>query len=137
MTTASAPTTNPAPAECAAAPPAPLLVHGGGSVERYYAQHFQGAVFPLSAGLLLYGWRALIVTAIVVGTAAATTFVWQRVGRRGRDISMSHATWLALLLALALPPHLASLAGAHSARAAFWLLPAAGMLIVIVLWVLR
>jgi Na+-transporting NADH:ubiquinone oxidoreductase subunit NqrB len=50
---------------------------------------------------------------------------------------MAHATWLALLLALALPPHLGTLAGAHSPRAAFWLLPAAGMLIAIALWVLR
>ena len=37
---------------------AAALVHSGGNLEHYYAQHFQGAVFPLAAGLLFYGWRA-------------------------------------------------------------------------------
>jgi Na+-translocating ferredoxin:NAD+ oxidoreductase RnfD subunit len=113
------------------------IVHSGGTVERYYAQHFQGAVFPLAAGLLLYGWRSLIVVAVVMASAAAAAAVWRRVGRRGRDLAPSHAAWLALLLSLTLPAHLGSLQGMPGARASFWLLPAAGVLLVIVLWLLR
>ncbi len=113
------------------------LVHGGGSIRRYCAQQFQGAVFPLAAGVLLYGWRALVVAIVVVGSTAGATLVWKQLGRRGRDLSLSHACWLALLLALALPAHLASFAGIQTLEAPFWILPAAGVLLAIVLWILR
>jgi Na+-translocating ferredoxin:NAD+ oxidoreductase RnfD subunit len=117
--------------------PHPLPVHSGATAERYFAQHVQGAVFPLAAGLLLYGWRALIVVGVVMGSAIAAAGVWRRVGRRGRDLSTPHAAYLALLLALTLPAHLGSLANLSSGRSAFWLLPAAGVLLVIILWLLR
>lgn len=120
-----------------AAPPSPALVHGGGNVERYYAQHFQGAVFPLAAGLLLYGWRAILVTCLVVGSTLAAAVVWRQIGRRGRDLSLSHAGLLALLLALTLPAHIGSVRGIHSHAAAFWIMPAAGVLLAMVLWLLR
>ena len=113
------------------------LVHGGGTVERYYGHHFRAAIFPLAAGLLLYGWRVLVVASIVIGVAAGATAVWQKIGRRGRDLSVAHGAWLGLLLTLMLPVHLGSLRGIQSHHAAFWLLPAAGTLLAIVLWLLR
>jgi Na+-translocating ferredoxin:NAD+ oxidoreductase RnfD subunit len=113
-----------------------VLVHSGGNLEHYYAQHFQGAVFPLAAGLLFYGWRALVAVALVLGAAAAAGAVWHRVGRRGRDMTMLHAMWMALTLALMLPPHLATFAHA-SMSAGVWLLPAAGILLTVMLWLLR
>ena len=120
-----------------AAPQPPVVVHSGATVERYVTQHFQGAVFPLAAGLLLYGWRAMIVVAVVVASTAGATLVWRQVGRRGRDLSVGHAAWLALLLALTLPAHLGTRADLPAARATFWLLPAAGLLLAGVLWLLR
>jgi Na+-translocating ferredoxin:NAD+ oxidoreductase RnfD subunit len=146
MTSATAPGTGDTPGERAAgagaprrglAPAPPTLVHSGSSVERYFVQHFQGAVFPLAAGLLLYGWRALLVCAVVIGSTTAAAKVWSRIGRRGRDLAPGHAAWLGLLLALTLPAHLGSLRGIFSHHAAFWLLPAAGVMLAIVLWVLR
>src|SRR4051794_35247746 len=74
------------------------IVHSGGNLELYYAQHFQGAVFPLSAGLLFYGWRAAFALLLVLIPAAVAGAVWHRVGRRGRDMTMLHAMWMALLL---------------------------------------
>lgn len=135
MTTAAAAEAPPSPARPTA--PQPTLVHSGANVDRYYAQHFQGAVFPVAAGLLLYGWRALVVIAVVVASAAAATLVWRQVGRRGRDLSVPHTMWLALVLALMLPAHLATRADLASLRGAFWLLPAAGVLLSAVLWLLR
>ena len=117
--------------------PAPSLVHGGWSRRRYFAQHFQGAVFPMAAGMLIYGWRALLVIAVVVGSTLLATLAWRQIGRRGRDLSLSHAAWMALLLALTLPAPLGAARGIHSHAASFWLLPAAGALLAIVLWALR
>lgn len=116
---------------------ASTLVHSGATVERYYTEHFRGAVFPIAAGLLLYGWRALLVIAVVVATTAATTRVMRQVGRRGRDLSVAHAAWLGTLFALMLPAHLGTLRGLPYPDAPFWLLPAAGMLLAVVLWVTR
>src|SRR4051812_29590170 len=112
------------------------LVHSGGNLEHYYAQHFQGAVFPLAAGLLFYGWRALFTVVLVLGAAAIAGAVWHRVGRRGRDMTMLHAMWMALLLAMMLPPHLATLSHA-SIGSGVWLLPAAGILLTVILWLVR
>src|SRR5688572_27794201 len=111
MTTATAsdrPSLRPPP------PPAPMLVHSGGTVDRYYTHHFRGAFIPLMAGLLLYGWRAIIVVGVVVGSTVAATLIWKRIGRRGRDIGLGHACWLALLMAATLPAQLGTFKGIHS-----------------------
>src|SRR5688572_11062827 len=135
-TAAAAEATDPAP-HAQSGSRRPTLVHSGATVERYYTEHFQGAVFPMAAGLLLYGWRSIVVMAVVLGTTLATTRVMRQVGRRGRDLSIPHAAWLALLLALALPAHLGTLRGLPWPAASFWLLPAAGVLLGLVLWVTR
>src|SRR5205823_5976485 len=96
------------------------------------------ACFPLVAGVLLYGWRAAGSIAIVLVTSALAILVWQRIGARGGQVRYSHSLWLALLLGLTLPPHL--LTDTFHTRAdqtiATWpLLPAAGLIIVPLIWV--
>jgi Na+-translocating ferredoxin:NAD+ oxidoreductase RnfD subunit len=112
------------------------LVHSGGNLEHYYAQHFQGAVFPLAAGLLFYGWRALLTVVIVLVSAAVAGRIWHCMGRRGRDMTMLHTMWVALVLAMMLPPHLFSFTHL-SISSPVWLLPAAGALLGVILWLVR
>jgi Na+-translocating ferredoxin:NAD+ oxidoreductase RnfD subunit len=112
------------------------LVHSGGNLEHYYAQHFQAAVFPLAAGLLFYGWRALLTVAAVLVSAAVAGRIWHCIGRRGRDMTMLHTMWVALLLAMMLPPHLFSFAHLSISTSA-WLMPAAGVLLGVILWLVR
>ncbi len=108
-------------------------VHGRIDVSRFYSLHFLGAVFPMCAALLLYGWRALVVMASVCVTVTAAVAVWRRIGSRGWQLNYSHALWSAMLLSLMLPANLATLAPRDGV--AVWpLLPAAGVLLVIFLW---
>jgi Na+-translocating ferredoxin:NAD+ oxidoreductase RnfD subunit len=98
------------------------------SIPRYYAMHAMGAVFPVTAALLLYGWRAALVFLGVILPAALACLVWSHVGHRGRTLRLPHVLWLALLLCLALP--------AQFADADHWpLLPAAGISLVIFVWI--
>lgn len=107
---------------------------GGIDVAAFYHTHFMGAVFPLTAGLLLYGWRGAAAVAMVVGAAAVSVLVWRRIGPRGRTLHYSHALWLALLLGLMLPAHLFALSAAPGADPPWPILPIAGLTLVIVLW---
>ena len=120
------------------APYAPRLVHSGVDVAHYVSMHVLGSIFPLSAGLLLYGWRALLTILIVGASTALTLALWRRVGRRGRHLRYDHALWLALLLSLTLPPHLLSARDVSSlTNIPPWpILPAAGMMLAILLWVI-
>src|SRR5512145_881068 len=61
------------------------LVHSGVDVSHFISMHILGTVFPLSAGLLLYGWRALLTIFFVVSAAGLSLALWRRVGRRGRQ----------------------------------------------------
>ena len=108
------------------------IVPGGVGVRGFYLIQLMGGVFPLTAGLLLYGWHGAAVIGGVVGSAALAVLVWRRIGPRGRTLHMAHALWLALLLALMLPAELA-IAPAHAA-APWPLIPLAGLLLVILLW---
>jgi Na+-translocating ferredoxin:NAD+ oxidoreductase RnfD subunit len=114
------------------------ITHSGMHVSNFVAMHILGAVFPLSAGLLLYGWRAL---GVIVGVCASTAFglaLWRRVGRRGGTLRYDHAMWMALLLALTLPAHLfATSDAAGLAGIAPWpIIPAAGITLAILMWAL-
>jgi hypothetical protein len=92
----------PRPAEMTALP------HSGLSVPEFYSMHFMAALLPLTAGLLLYGYRAALAMFLVgLGTASGVV-IWRRIGSRGRQLSYPHALWLSLLLAMMLPAHLAS-----------------------------
>ena len=103
----------------------------GTDVKGFYAQHFWAAIFPLVGGALLYGWAALCTVAIVMASAAAGLVMWKRIGRRGRQLNAARCLWMAMLLSLALPPHLLS---PHQSN---WpVVPAAGIFLVIVEWLL-
>jgi Na+-translocating ferredoxin:NAD+ oxidoreductase RnfD subunit len=114
-----------------------LLTHAGITIPNFFAMHVTGACFPLVAGLLLYGWRAAGSIAVVLVTSALAILVWRRIGARGGQMRYSHSLWLALLLALTLPPHL--LTDTFHVRAdqtvnPWPLLPAAGLIIVPMIW---
>jgi Na+-translocating ferredoxin:NAD+ oxidoreductase RnfD subunit len=140
----SAPTEAPVVLETAGgviprAPSSRLLTHGGITIPHFFAMHLTGACFPLVAGLLLYGWRASTSVGIVLASAGIAVLIWRRIGSRGGQLRFSHSIWLALLLGLTLPPHLLTdtfhTRGDHTI--ATWpLLPAAGLIIVPLIWLL-
>jgi Na+-translocating ferredoxin:NAD+ oxidoreductase RnfD subunit len=90
----------------AAAAPRPKLWHSGMTLSAFFSLHVMGALFPITAASLLYGWRALCLIVVVLGAAWVSFLAWQRVGSLGRQMRLSHTLWLALLLALMLPVHL-------------------------------
>ncbi len=114
--------------------PAPRAAHGGMTVSRYYADHFLGAVLPVTAGVLLYGWRAAATIALSVGSAAVAIAVWRRIGSRGRQVHVVHALWLALLIGLMLPAHVASTTPDNSGRTLWPIAVVAGVGVVMLLW---
>src|SRR5258705_6373551 len=79
---------------------------GGRNFGRFYIVHMLGSVFPLTAGAILYGWRAMAVLMMALASTFFSTLVWQRIGRRGGALHLPHAVWLAILLTMMLPPHL-------------------------------
>jgi Na+-translocating ferredoxin:NAD+ oxidoreductase RnfD subunit len=85
-----------------------MLLHSGVDLRRFFALHALGAVFPLTAGILLFGWRALAAVAMVVASAALARLCWKRIGMRGGQLHLTHCLWFALLLAMTLPAHLFS-----------------------------
>src|SRR5439155_22598756 len=101
------PTTKQAPALTTRPADIPPPLHGEVGVRRFFSLHATAAIFPLSGGLMLFGWRAMLTVALVVGGAALGLAVWKRVGLRGSRIGIARGLWLALLLALTLPAHLA------------------------------
>ena len=116
-----------------------LLTHGGITIPHFFAMHVTGAGFPLVAGLLLYGWRALGSIAIVLASAAIAVSLWKRIGKRGEQLRYSHTLWLAMLLALTLPPHLMTDNYRLTPEVTIetWpILPAAGLIIVPLIWLL-
>lgn len=115
-----------------------ILGHSGMTLPRFFSLHVLGAMLPISAGLLLYGWRALLLIALVVGSAALALPVWKRIGPRGAQLRTSHTLWLALLLALMLPVHLmTSEPPFENAPGAQWaVLAGAGVLVVGFAWLL-
>lgn len=110
--------------------------HSGVTVAEFYSMHFMGAVFPLTAGVLLYGWRALLLVGIVIGSTTVMILIWRRIGPRGQALCFSHGLWLSLLLSLMLPAHLASGVGDPGGQTR-WLVPAAaGACLAIFMWLL-
>jgi len=107
-------------------------------VGAFYRMHALGAVFPVAAGAILYGWRAIFTLAVVVGSAAIGVRLWQRIGSRGMTMRLSHGLWVALLLALTLPPHLLAerFAGENAPAMPWTILPAAGLLVAMLMWLL-
>jgi Na+-translocating ferredoxin:NAD+ oxidoreductase RnfD subunit len=105
---------------------------GGIGVGGYFFAHVLGAVFPLCAGIVLYGWHAVAAIVAVVLSTGLSVALWRRIGPRGRMLHYSHALWLALLLAMMLPASLA--AQAPNGEQLWPVLPLAGLILVIFLW---
>jgi Na+-translocating ferredoxin:NAD+ oxidoreductase RnfD subunit len=112
-------------------------LHGEVGVRRFFTIHATATVFPLVAGVILFGWRALAAVALVLAGTGVGLAVWRRVGARGRRIGVARGVWLAILLALALPPHLAStdFPGSPVAGWAWPILPATGLALAVLMWV--
>jgi hypothetical protein len=122
-----------------AAEPRPSLAssipRGGIGVNDFYLAQFLAAVFPATAGVILYGWHALGVITGVLISAAIAIAIWRRIGIRGRMLHYSQGLWFALVLALMLPAHLA--AESLDGHASGWsLIPMAGLLLVVLLWLM-
>jgi len=117
---------------------APIRSEGGGrNFPRFYIVHMLGSVFPLTAGAILYGWRAMAVLLLALASTLFFTLVWQRIGRRGGSLHIPHAIWLAILLTLMLPPHLLvgkDIKDLHAGDTAWMIVPAACLLMVMLLW---
>jgi len=118
-------------------------LHSGLDLPRYHATHVLAAVFPFTAGLALYGWRAAATVAATMASAAAGLVLWRRVGARGRQLRLTQALWFALLLGLMLPAHLFSRVDAggypgvaEGIGAAWPILIGAGLVLVALLWAL-
>jgi Na+-translocating ferredoxin:NAD+ oxidoreductase subunit D len=116
----------------------PMLWHSGMTLPRFFSLHVMGAMLPIGAGLLLYGWRAMALIGVVAGSAAVALPVWRRIGSRGEQMRMSHVLWLALLLSLMLPVHLMTIEPPFDkSPGAQWAIAAgAGVLVVITAWLL-
>lgn len=113
----------------------PTSLHAPIGVSRYFVGMMLGAIFPLTAGVALYGWRAVMVLLGVLGSTAVGIALWRRVGRRGAHLSFTQALWLGVILTLALPAHLASVDGHWFSTASLWAaIPAAGLMLAAVLW---
>src|ERR1700722_16555305 len=102
------------------------------TVPGFYRLHVPAALVPVAAAGILYGWAALATIFLVVLSAMAAFFVWRRIGRRGRLLGPYRCAYMALILSLALPPHL--LGASHPAT---WpIVPAAGILLIALAWLL-
>lgn len=112
------------------------LSHSGIGVAGYYSMHLLGIALPLTAGLLLYGWRAVIVVASVLASTLVAVAVWRRIGTRGHQLRFSHAAWLATLLAMMLPAHLATSIPDSLGEVTWMVLPAAGFSLALIMWLI-
>ena len=116
-------------------PPIPSPLHSGIRVGTFLALHIIATLFPLIAGLLIFGWRTAGAAGIVIGSALAAMAVLRLVGWRGRQVRMWHCLWLAIIVSLMLPPHLFSLAPVDGLIV--WpILPAAGVTLALLSWLL-
>jgi hypothetical protein len=114
--------------------PLPPVAHSGLAVPGYYLMHAMGSLFPLTAGLMLYGWRAAWVMLAVLLSATGAFIAWRRVGTLGHQLRLVHVIWLAALLALMLPAHIVTFSPGPRGDAPWPLLPAAGVILVMLMW---
>src|SRR5688572_27492969 len=70
--------------------PDTILLHSGMNVQSVFGTFASGAVFPVAAGLALFGWRATIALSAVILSAMATAAIWRRIGLRGGQIRVVH-----------------------------------------------
>ncbi|MDP9173085.1 MAG: RnfABCDGE type electron transport complex subunit D [Planctomycetota bacterium] len=116
---------------------APVLspLHSGIGVGTFLALHVLAATFPLTAGFIIFGWRAVGTAGAVIFSTLATASIWKRIGWRGGQIRLTHCVWSAILLSLMLPPHLFTTQLYHG-QTVWPLLIAAGVTLGILCWLL-
>lgn len=101
----STPTTSP-PAAAVPWSPAPHM-RAPETSRGIFAVTTAAALAPLLAGTVFFGWRALWVAALSIGSAAVLEGLYFRVTRSPALASRSHALLTGTLLALTLPPFVA------------------------------
>jgi len=114
----------------------PFLTHSGITVGRYCLLHAAGIMLPVTAGLLLYGWRALGLIVILCASAVLTVLLLRIINGQGRNLRLPHVMHMATILSLMLPAHL--LADGRNLSsilpASLWAtIPAAGVLLVLLI----
>src|SRR5437763_127215 len=114
----------------------PTSLRAGLDQSSFYGLHVPAAVLPMTAGILLYGWRAAATMGIVIITAVLAALLWRRVGSRGRFVRLPHVLWYALLLSMLLPAHLLSTKAAGYGSAMWPLLPASAVALVVCIWLM-
>jgi Na+-translocating ferredoxin:NAD+ oxidoreductase RnfD subunit len=112
------------------------VLHSGLDAAAFVTLHARGAMFPLIAGLLVYGWRALGAIAVVLATASGAVFAWQRIGSRGAQLRYDHVIWLGVLLAMTLPAHLFGGQDPLTRHVLWPILAAGGIVLVMSIWLL-
>ncbi len=110
-----------------------VIGHTGFSVARYHSTAVFGAIFPVVAGLLVFGWRAGVTLLVILTSTAAAGAIWRRIGERGHPLRPAQLLWLALVLGLMLPADLAAPA-VHNHAQSWPIIPAAALLLVIFSW---
>jgi Na+-translocating ferredoxin:NAD+ oxidoreductase RnfD subunit len=115
--------------------PSASPLHSGIRVSTFLMLQLLSTMFPLFAGFAIFGWRAVGTTAVVVASALAAMSVLRRVGWRGRQVRMWHCLWLALIVAMMLPPHLLTTAPVNG-QIVWPILPAAGITVSLLSWLL-
>lgn len=109
------------------------LIHSGLTTRAYRRLQIVATAFPLSAGILLYGWRAAGATALLWMTMLLAAAVWKRAGRFAFDLPQGGGYGV-LLLSLAIPAHLFSLQALDGMRWPWLLLVSMGLLLAILRW---
>jgi Na+-translocating ferredoxin:NAD+ oxidoreductase RnfD subunit len=115
--------------------PRPSPLHSGIGVGTFLTLQILSTLFPLTAGLLVYGWRTAGTTMVVVASALATMAILRQVGWHGRQVRMWHCLWLAIIVSLMLPAHLFTLTLVNG-RPVWPILPAAGVTLALLSWLL-
>jgi Na+-translocating ferredoxin:NAD+ oxidoreductase RnfD subunit len=112
------------------------MLRSGVDITHYYATYATGAGFPAVTGLLLFGWRALLMLLVILPVTFAALAIWRRIGARGRQLHTAHTLWLAVLLWMMLPAHLLT-EGSGTWLFDTWPIPIVGsILLVICTWLL-
>jgi hypothetical protein len=69
-------------------------LHSGICVPTFVTLEITATLFPLAAGVAIFGWRALGTVGVVVTSAMGAMSVLRLVGWRGRQVRMWHCLWL-------------------------------------------
>jgi hypothetical protein len=87
--------------------------------------HLAVLAVPLAAGVVVFGWRSIVVLTLVGAGAGLGALCWRRLGRRGAQVGWLATAWAGLLVALLMPADFGSQAGLATALGAGLLVPGA------------